>query len=63
MELKENQSALILEIDENGEVEVNVASGDQESLPSRICIAMAKKIMGDADFQEEIMDLVAQEED
>lgn len=55
MELKENQAALILEIDEAGEVAVNVASSDHSSITARICNVIAEKLMGDNEFQEEIM--------
>jgi hypothetical protein len=58
MELKNNQSALILESDENGEITVEVASPDQDGLSGTLCIAIAKKLMQDVDFQEEIMNLV-----
>ena len=61
MELKENQSALILEIDEHGEINVNVASGDHDGLTAAICTALAQKLMGDGQFQEEIMDMVDSE--
>ena len=43
MEFTENKSALILEADDNGEITVNVASADIDSLPEKICAAMAKK--------------------
>jgi hypothetical protein len=36
MELKSNQSALILEIDEHDEITVNVASGDHDGLADEI---------------------------
>ena len=58
MELKENQSALILEIDEHGEINVNVASGDHGGLTASICTAIAEKLMGDPEFQEEIMEML-----
>ena len=58
MELKNNQSALILESDENGEITVEVASPDQNGLSCALCIAIAKKLMQDADFQAELMDIV-----
>jgi ribosomal protein S9 len=58
MELTENQSALILETDEHGEINVNVASGDHHGLTAAICTALAKKLMGDEQFQEEIMGMV-----
>lgn len=58
MELKDNQSALILESDENGEITVEVASPDQDGLSGSLCIAIAKKLMQDADFQAELMRMV-----
>lgn len=63
MKLKENQSALILEIDEFGEVMVNVASGDQEGLTAKICQALAEKLMGDEEFQEEITEMLGTDEE
>ena len=61
MELKSNQSALILEADEDGEITVEVASSDQNGLSGSICIAIAKKLMQDADFQAELMRMVDEE--
>jgi hypothetical protein len=58
MELKENQSALILETDEQGEVTVNVASGDLDGLTAAICTVIAERLMGDEQFQEEIMGMI-----
>lgn len=58
MELKENQSALLLEIDENGEVEVNVASGDLDGVTASLCKAIATKLMNDEEFQTELMEMV-----
>ncbi len=63
MELKPNQSALILETDEDGEITVNVASGDHDGLTAAICTALARKLMGDPDFQEEIMELAGGNEE
>ena len=40
MELKPNQSALILESDEDIEITVEVASSDQNGLSGSICIAI-----------------------
>jgi hypothetical protein len=62
MELKPNQSALILESDESGEITVEVASPDQNGLSGSICIAIAKKLMQDADFVAELMSMVDEEE-
>ncbi len=61
MELKSNQSALILESDENGEITVEVASPDQNGLSGALCVAIAKKLMQDADFQAELMRMVEEE--
>ena len=58
MELQENQSALVLSTDEQGEINVEVASGDHGSLTAAICIALAKKLMNDQAFQEEIMEMI-----
>ena len=58
MELKDNQSALILEIDEQGEISVDVASGDHEGITAAICSVIAEKLMGDDEFTEEIMDMI-----
>ncbi len=58
MELKNNQSALILESDENGEITVEVASPDQDGMSGALCIAIAKKLMQDADFVGELMSMV-----
>ncbi|HEB70207.1 MAG TPA: twitching motility protein [Desulfobulbus sp.] len=63
MELKPNQSALILETDEDGEITVNVASGDHDGLTAAICTALARKLMGDPEFQEEIMELAGGNEE
>jgi hypothetical protein len=62
MELKPNQSALILESDENGEIAVEVASPDQNGLSGSICIAIAKKLMQDSDFVGELMSMVDEDE-
>jgi len=62
MELSPNQSALILETDEDGEIIVNVASSDPDGLTGSICQAIATKLMGDEQFQEEIMKMINGEE-
>ncbi|MDR3490915.1 MAG: twitching motility protein [Gammaproteobacteria bacterium] len=56
MELKQNQSSIIIEDSADGEINVDVTSPDIKSLSGRICIAIAKKIMNDEKFQEQIMD-------
>ena len=58
MELKGNQSALILEIGEDGQITVEVASGDMNGVTGTLCKAMANKLMQDVDFQEELMEMV-----
>jgi hypothetical protein len=58
MELKENQAALILEVDEDGGVSANVASGDVDGPAGAICQALAIKLMQDEAFQAEIMDMI-----
>ncbi len=63
MELSPNQSALILEISDDGEITVNVASGDHGGLTASICTVLAEKLMGDEQFQGEIMELIDTEGD
>ena len=62
MELKDNQSALILESDENGEITVEVASPNQDGLSAALCVTIAKKLMQDTDFQAELMRMMDEEE-
>jgi len=63
MELKDNQSALILEVDDNGEITVNVASPDIDGLTASICTALATKLMSDEQLQEEFMTMLEEEQD
>ncbi len=58
MELKENQSALLLETDEAGEIVVEVATGDMNGITGALCKALAVKLMQDVDFQEELMQML-----
>jgi hypothetical protein len=58
MELKNNQAALILEVDDDGGVSVNVAAGDPDGPAGAICQAIAVKLMQDEDFQAEIMEMI-----
>jgi len=58
MELKGNQAALILEVDEDGGVSVNVASGEVDGPAGAICQALAIKLMQDEAFQAEIMEMI-----
>ena len=62
MELKNNQSALILAIDD-GEITVDVASADLNGVTGTLCKAIANKLMQDVDFQEELMEMVKLEND
>ncbi|HIE32886.1 MAG TPA: twitching motility protein [Thermodesulfobacteriaceae bacterium] len=59
MELLRNQAALILGLSETGEITVDVAAAEMDSLPGSICQAIALKLMQDEEFQAEIMDMVA----
>lgn len=52
MELKHNQSALLLEVNENGEITVDVASGDIGGLTGLLCQAITTKLMQNGQFQE-----------
>ena len=61
MELKSNQSALILTTKEDGEISVNVASGDIDGLAGLLCQAIATKLMKDGQFQEELMEMLDEE--
>jgi hypothetical protein len=56
MELNNNQSALILTESEDGEITVDLASSDLDGLTGSICQAIAKKIIADEQFQNDLMD-------
>lgn len=58
MELNDNQSAVILETDDEGEITVNVASADINGLTGSICRAIAEKLMHDEQFQAELMQML-----
>lgn len=58
MELDSNQSALILTESEEGEITVDVASSDIYGLTGEICQAIARKLMEDEQFLEELMDML-----
>ena len=58
MELSHNQSALILEESENGEITVNVASENMDGLTGVLCRAIATKLMQDEGFREELMSVL-----
>ena len=61
MELNENQSALILEIDDQGEMSIEVASRDHEGFTALLCQAIAEKLQRDEEFQEELMQMIENE--
>ena len=61
MKLNDNQSALILEIDDHGEISIEVASRDHEGLTALLCQAIAKKLIRDEKFQEELMAMINDE--
>jgi hypothetical protein len=61
MKLDDNQSALILEIDDHGEISIEVASRDHEGLTALLCQAIAKKLIKDEEFQEELMAMINDE--
>ncbi len=56
--LQPNQAALILTIDEEGEVSVDVGSSDNAGLPAEICKEIALKLINDEAFQEELMESI-----
>ncbi|MFV0436803.1 MAG: twitching motility protein [Desulfopila sp.] len=58
MHLQSNQSALILEENEQGEISVNVATSNRSGLTAMICEAIATKLMHDEPFQAEILDML-----
>lgn len=61
MDLQNNQSALILESSDDGEITVNVASPDVNGLTGAICQAIATKLMGDEKFQAELMEMLEEQ--
>ncbi len=58
MELNSNQAALILEASEDGEISVNVAAPEMDGLPGALCQAIAYKLMGDEQFQADLMEML-----
>ncbi len=61
MVLNENQSALILQIDDKGDVGIDVASQNHESLTAKLCNAIAIKLQ-DEEFQEELLQIIEENE-
>jgi hypothetical protein len=62
MELQDNQSALILESDEEGNITVSVASGDHDGVTGVLCQAIATKLIQDEEFQAELMEMLEEQE-
>ncbi len=58
LELDTNQSAMVLSIDENGEITVDVATEDEYSVTAHVCTAIASKLLQDTAFQTEIMNSI-----
>ena len=50
-----NQTALILEANDEGEISVNLATHDNDNLAAEICQVIAQKLTTDEAFQAEIM--------
>jgi hypothetical protein len=61
MELNDNQSALVLEIDDHGEISIEIASRDHDGLTALLCKAIAEKLLGDEEFQEQLMEMIDKE--
>lgn len=61
MELNNNQAALILEADEQGEITVNVATPDPNSLSGALCQALAMKLTEDTTLQAELVKMIEEE--
>ena len=59
IQLEANQAALILESSENGDISVNIAlpkPGEEAGvLASALCRVIAEKLIGDEQFQNQIM--------
>jgi len=58
MELRKNQSALILEVDDQGEIFVEVASSDHGGVTALLCQAIARKLLGDEEFSNELIAMI-----
>ena len=59
IKLSDNQAALIIELNDLGEVEVDIALSDSDNenkdFAAAMCLAIAKKLMNDSQFQQEIL--------
>ena len=58
MELNGNQSALILSESDDGDIAVDVATSDIDGLTGSLCKAIAKKLMNDEQFLDDLMDML-----
>ena len=58
MELEHNQSALILTETVDGDIKVDVASSDLGGFTWDICQAIAKKLMDDEQFLDNLLDII-----
>ena len=58
IELKNNQVALLLDIGEDDSITINVNAENMDGLAAKLCIAMAKKLLTDIDFQSELIGMV-----
>ncbi len=54
---------LILEVLEDGEITVDVASSEMNGLTGLLCQAIATKLMQDGEFQEELMEMIEIEDE
>lgn len=63
LELKDTQSALILDATDDGEITVEIASKDIHSLSGALCQAIATKLMEDESFQSEVLEMIELEND
>ena len=59
IQLKANQAALILESSDDGDISVNIAlpkaSAEDGVLASALCRVIAEKLIGDEQFQNQIL--------
>jgi hypothetical protein len=57
--LNDNQAALVLETNDDGEITVNLHSGSVEfTFAAALCEAIAEKLVSDEQFQQEMMDRI-----
>ncbi len=62
MELNKNQAVLILETSEDGEITVDIRTGNDESVATAICEAIGQKLLTEEKFQQEIFSMIYEEE-